>query len=87
MFEFKLGDKVKDYVTGFTGVVVGRTEWLNGCIRYAVQPTTLKDGAPQDVQHIDEQQILIVKPKTKKTVQKRTGGARKDPSRGQISKR
>ena len=40
------GDKVKDRVTGLTGIVVARTEWLNGCIRVTVQPQELKDGQP-----------------------------------------
>ena len=34
----QLGDKVKDTITGFTGVVTGRSEWLFGCVRCAVQP-------------------------------------------------
>ena len=33
-----LGDEVKDTITGFKGIVVARTEWLNGCARVTVQP-------------------------------------------------
>ena len=29
---FKMRDEVTDIITGFTGIVVGKTEWLNGCI-------------------------------------------------------
>jgi hypothetical protein len=46
----KLGDKVKDRVTGLTGIVIARTDWLNGCIRMTVQPQELKDGKPVDRQ-------------------------------------
>ena len=41
-----LGDTVKDKISGFTGVVVARTEWLYGCIRLAVQSQkTTKNGS------------------------------------------
>jgi hypothetical protein len=39
-----LGDEVKDSVTGFTGIAVAVTEWLNGCYRVTVQPRTLDAG-------------------------------------------
>jgi len=79
LFEFNLGDKVKDTVTPFKGVVIARTEYLNGCIRYQVQPTDLKDGAPQEATSFDEEQLRLVTAKKKKAPAKRTGGDRKDP--------
>lgn len=85
LFKFSLGDKVKDNITGFIGIIVGRTEWLNGCIRYSLQPIKLKDGAPQETQAFDEDQLELVTAK-KKAVVKRTGGDRKDPKRGQTVK-
>lgn len=30
----QLGDKVKDTITGFTGVAVCISKWLNGCVRW-----------------------------------------------------
>ncbi len=56
----KLGDRVKDRITGFAGVVVARDEWLNGCVRYGVQATGLHDGKPVDIQWIDETQVDVV---------------------------
>jgi hypothetical protein len=35
--KIKLGQKVKDIVSGISGIAVSRTEFLNGCIRYTVQ--------------------------------------------------
>ncbi len=51
----KLGDRVKDRISGFKGVVTGRTEYLYGCIRLMVEPEGLHDGKPIDSQWFDEQ--------------------------------
>ena len=45
--DIHLGDRVKDKLTGFSGVVVAITEWLNGCTRMAVQPEKLVEGKVQ----------------------------------------
>lgn len=74
MFKFDLRDTVKDEITGFTGVVIGRTEWLNGCIRYIVQSTKLKDGKITDGENIDEDQLVLVKKGKSKAEKPRTGG-------------
>lgn len=58
----ELGDLVKDIVTGFKGVAVGRTTWLHGCDRISVQPQGVnKEGKTYDVQSFDEPQLEIVK--------------------------
>jgi len=44
--EIQLGDVAKDSITGFEGVVTGRTEWLNGCCRWLIQPRSLHEGKP-----------------------------------------
>lgn len=72
----KLGDKVKDRVTGLTGIVVARTDWLNGCIRMSVQPQELKDGKPVESSCFDIEELVLLKagvvqPKPEK---KRTNG-------------
>lgn len=55
-----LGDKVKDKVSGLTGIVVARTEWLYGCIRLTVQPQELHDGRPVDGYTFDEPQAELI---------------------------
>ena len=55
-----LGDTVKDTISGFSGVVVARTEWLNGCIRICVQPKALHDGKPIDNHTFDLEQLELV---------------------------
>lgn len=62
-FKFNLGDKAKDTITGFEGVVTGRHQWLNNCNTYSVQPTVLKDGRPQDNCNFDEPQLELVEEK------------------------
>jgi hypothetical protein len=55
--KFKLGEILKDRVTGFTGVVMGRTEYFTGCIHYGLQATKLKDGAIVAWEWLDEQRL------------------------------
>ena len=78
-----LGDKVKDVVTGFTGIVIARTEWLVGCVRCVVQPPVDKDGKVPENQAFDEPQLelikakavsLVVEPEPQKFSPKRTSG-------------
>lgn len=71
----ELGDKVKDIITGFEGIVVAKTEWLNGCVRCNIQPQKLKDGKMLDTETIDEQQLRIVK-KANRKLKERPGGNR-----------
>ena len=40
--EIKLGDKAKDLVSGFIGIVESRIECLNGCIRYSLAEISVK---------------------------------------------
>jgi|HubBroStandDraft_5_1064220.scaffolds.fasta_scaffold11891_10 hypothetical protein len=61
-FKFALGAKVKDKVSGFSGLVIGRTQWLYNCARYVVQPQELdKDGKPKASEGFDEDQLVEVK--------------------------
>ena len=55
--KIKLGDRVTHGVTGYTGIVIGKTEWIYGCIRFGVQSETLKDGKPLEAQWFDEQEL------------------------------
>lgn len=40
----QLGDRVRDLITGFEGVVTGRCEYITGCTQVLVAPAA-KDGA------------------------------------------
>lgn len=60
MTKVKLGQEVIDTISGFTGIAVGRTEWLNGCVRIMIQPKVDKEGKMMDNAEFDEPQIAIV---------------------------
>lgn len=54
----KLGQRVKDSITGFDGIVVARAEYLNGCVLLQVEPTKLnKDGSAMKAVWFDEQRL------------------------------
>jgi len=77
--EIKLGDRVRCIHTGFTGVAVSRTEFINGCIQWGVLPKlkdgkTMVDAMPQEV-GIDEGSLEVIKTKKKKVVKRESGGA------------
>jgi hypothetical protein len=56
----ELGDRVKDPITGFTGIVTVTAQFLHGCTRCGVLSETLKDGLPQLEQHFDQAQLTVV---------------------------
>lgn len=78
-FKFNTGDEVKDTITGFKGIVTYRTQWLNNCNTYGVQPTKLKEGETRKREHFDEPQLELVKAKVHKESRK-TGGPEKSMS-------
>jgi hypothetical protein len=82
----KLGDIVRDTVSGFEGVVIAEHQWLNGCKRISVQPQKLHDGKPIEAQTFDEPQLELVAPRT---VQRKvnTGGPRNEPARPTVPNR
>ena len=55
-----LGQKVKDVVTGFTGIATSKIEYLNGCIQYCVKPKVRKDGKYPDGEWFDDSQLEVV---------------------------
>lgn len=79
----QLGDRVKDSITGFEGVAIGRTEWLHGCVRITIQGDKLHNGVPVEPVSFDEPQVVIVKAKKveKKEEETPPGGPRPEPSR------
>ena len=53
-FKFELGVEVKDKVSGYKGIIIGKTEWQTGCNTYGVKSQTLNNGVPVEAQWIDE---------------------------------
>jgi len=75
--EIELGDKVRCKITGFEGIAVEKSEFINGCVQYAVLPKCKgkeKDKIP-DAVAIDEGSLEIIEdPKKKKVKKSETGG-------------
>lgn len=60
-FKHKLGVTLKDVVTGFEGVVTGRTQHLYMCNRYDLTPAGLtSDGKLKEVYSFDEDALDVV---------------------------
>lgn len=80
----ELGDTVKDMNTGFKGVVVCRSEYINGCVQYEVVPKVDKDNKQSEAIQIDEQCLIVVKKKKKPIVKEDVGGSYRKgtPQRG-----
>lgn len=75
MDEIKLGDKVRCKHTGFVGIAVAKSEFINGCIQYMVAPKVGKDNKILEDIGIDSQSLELVKPKKKpKKKKERRGG-------------
>lgn len=57
----ELGDRVKDKLSGFTGIVIGETTWIYGCRRLTVQSEDMKEGKPIDPYSFDAPQLEVLK--------------------------
>ena len=55
-----LGQKAKDKITGFEGILTGRCEYLYGCDQYLLTPSVDKEGKRQDGEWFDEGRIEII---------------------------
>jgi hypothetical protein len=80
-FKFKNGDKVVDRLTGFSGVITAVVDYLNGCIRYQIQPPISEKGEYRESVIIDEQQLdaVVEKQKMLPKEKKKPGGDRPAP--------
>jgi hypothetical protein len=81
MSQIKPGDLARDTITGFEGIVIARTEWLNKCVRLTIQPQAMKDGKPIDNHTFDEEQLeLVAAAAHKETKAAQTGGPTPEPA-------
>lgn len=64
--DIKLGDKARDTISGFSGVVIAITEWLNGCRRITIAPTELKEGKRIDSDTFDAEQVELLQAAARK---------------------
>ena len=80
-FKYKNGDTLRDKLSGLEGTVVASTLWLNGCIRYFLQPRGIKDGKPIEASSFDEQQLEpVVIAEKAQDLGRKPGGPFPDPT-------
>ncbi len=78
----KLGDKVKDVVSGFTGRATGRAEYITGCVQFLVMPDKVdKEGKFLEGHWFDEDRLKKV-PRTKRLTLQPAARAKKSPTGG-----
>lgn len=57
----KLGDRVKDSITGFEGIAWSWVRFLTGCDRIGVLPTTMEKGKLCEMEYFDLPRIEVIK--------------------------
>jgi hypothetical protein len=55
----ELGNKARDKISGFEGVITGRAQYLTGCEQYVLQPP-IKNGEMQKSEWFDEGRLEVV---------------------------
>jgi len=78
--DVKLGAEYRDRVTGFKGICIGKTDWLNGCATVGLKAKVDKEGKEREALWVDVQQIEFVK-NVLNEGSKATGGPKPTPSR------
>lgn len=70
-FKYELGDNLIDTITGFTGKVICKLQWYNGCTQYCLKPKmVIKEDEPHKMpngEYVDEDQLEYVKKPIKKS--------------------
>ncbi len=73
-FKFDNGDEVKSTIFKFKGIVVGKIQWLNGCLEYSICSQKLDSEQKGVFKTIAEEELELVKPKAVKTKKRKFGG-------------
>ena len=60
-FTIPLGSTAGDTVTGFTGMITGRAEYLTGCRQYLVQSRGDDPAKKPDAEWFDEARLIAEK--------------------------
>lgn len=55
-----LGVKAKDRVTGFTGIVTVKHEFLSGCLQWTLTPPVDDKGVLPPMEHFDGERLVFI---------------------------
>jgi hypothetical protein len=79
-FALMLGQIVKDQVSGFSGVITARVQYITGCNQYLVRPQGLDDkGKIQEGHYFDEDTLIILPKKSLRLKIHNPGGPQETP--------
>jgi hypothetical protein len=57
----KLGDRAKDVISGFSGIVTGRAVYLNGCVHILINSQSLGDKGEPKSEWFDEPRVKLIR--------------------------
>lgn len=58
--KFRLGNRLRDKVSGVEGITTGYVTFLNGCVQWNIHPKVGEDGKVSEANYYDEQQLEFV---------------------------
>jgi hypothetical protein len=70
----KLGDKVRDTITGTEGIALARVSFINGCVFFTVQGVVGQDGKVPDQRFTPWNQLEVIPAPPPKVKRTETGG-------------
>lgn len=56
----KLGNEIKDKITGFTGIATGRVRYLFGNVSYGIVPKVNDNGEMKSIQYFDSGRVEVI---------------------------
>ena len=75
--KFKLGSKLRDTITGFTGIATAKVKYINGCVQYCLTPKAKDNDVRPNGEYFDVQTLEIVDDGVT-FEEKKTGGPQHD---------
>lgn len=70
----KIGDRVKDKISGFQGIVTGIVDYISGCKQALVAPPVDKEKKLVESQWFDVQRLEVIKENAIKLENSKTPG-------------
>ena len=68
-----MGKTGKDKITGFTGIITGRSEYINGCVHIMLEAKAKPGMKPVHAWFDEDRIMLAVNPRRKKSIYKARG--------------
>ena len=84
-YKFSNGDKVKEIVTGFTGVITGPCHYITGCNTYLVVAKVKDEFSTAKTNWYDEGRLGLIQEETVKSKEvkaEKNGCDREAPNKG-----